>query len=653
MLPTDRPSRAPSSRGLAVEAAALGVALIVCAAATTYLQSERALRRFVRRPPAADLVQRSGDAAAREIVVPAGSGRRRVALATLSFSPHTTYVILVRAFPGGAFRLVGVDLARGAPRFSRTIPPRPDADEALLVVDSDDLPPRLRFQLSYDGAPALRIGSITLNELSPARGRLLVMLRALGGLWLAAFLWRRRRELAAGWRAPDRAFDAVAMMALFGSLLALYHAAPVSQVVDSRYLTAFSDAFLTTGRASLPLDFEPAGLSPPPYQLHATGGRLRSYFPPGPVYLDLPFVAAYRVFGVRPLTPDGGFLEANENRILRFIASFLGAGICVLLYGLGRIWLTPARALAWTLLFALGTQLFSSVSRPFWSHSWAVLLLAASLWTLLAPALRGRRWPPLAAGTLLALAFLCRPTSVLAIGGIVIWLLFVDRRRALLVVAGGLPWLALVLASGFVALGDSGSYVAFHLARMGLGGSSLRGYVSGALGTLVSPARGLLLFTPIVGWIVWAVAARRRRLPERGLGALALAVPAAHWQMLAGFDVWWGGQQCFGPRLFSDVLPFLFVGAALATAAGPAPAGGRRRALGRLGFVLLAAFSIFVHSRGAWDGATLRWRSYHRPSRVVIPYLVPDWAWNWSYPQFLAGLLPAAPPAGAEDEAEP
>ena len=79
----------------------------------------------------------------------------------------------------------------------------------------------------------------------------------------------------------------------------------------------------------------------------------------------------------------------------------------------------------------------------------------------------------------------------------------------------------------------------------------------GQLGLLVSPAKGLLIFTPV------ALAAgiglvRAFRRGERALAsALGLAV-LAHLVLMGRWAEWHGGE-CWGPRLLTDALPLLFL----------------------------------------------------------------------------------------------
>src|SRR6185295_3203051 len=81
-------------------------------------------------------------------------------------------------------------------------------------------------------------------------------------------------------------------------------------------------------------------------------------------------------------------------------------------------------------------------------------------------------------------------------------------------------------------------------------------FIEALLGNLVSPARGLLVFSPVVllsfvGAVVWL---RQRNV----LGILLSVMVVGHWIGISGFPQWWAGWS-YGPRYMSDMLPYLVV----------------------------------------------------------------------------------------------
>jgi hypothetical protein len=141
----------------------------------------------------------------------------------------------------------------------------------------------------------------------------------------------------------------------------------------------------------------------------------------------------------------------------------------------------------------------------------------------------------------------------------------------------------------------------------------------GLSGLLVSPSRGLFVYSPIlmlaVAGVVLSLRQPRRRLffgcLAAGLGASLLT--------LAKYSLWFGGAS-FGPRLLTDVLP------ALTMFLAPAWAALERRRFWRVAAMLLVAVSIGVQVVGVFYYPSPRevdWNS--APRDVPVRTRVWDW----------------------------
>jgi hypothetical protein len=455
-------------------------------------------------------------------------------------------------------------------------------------------------------------------------------------LLLLGLAVRNRRPLARyfGLRSPEleqtlqRRWDRRCALFVFLLCFSVFRAAPVHQLLDAKHLSVVSHAFLRSGSVALPEGFDRSRRASEIYTLRPVGDRVFHFFAGAPAVLNAPFVAIFQMVGVSPVDEEGRYLGHNELRILRFIAATVAAALCAVLYLLARIWLPPGWALGLTLSFAWGSQIASSISRPFWSHSWSTLLLAGALLLLAAPAFRDSRKASVWMATLLCWAYFCRPPLSLAIVGVALYLLLARRRLFWPFVLTGLGWAALF---GLYARQTFGVwlppyFLASHLESGRLGGGLLiSSYPEAVIGTLVSPGRGLFVYVPLSLATLYLVIRWWRWLPDRALAATALGVCVAHWQVVSLFRNWWGGQS-FGPRLMADLVPWLLVLAALGVAAlRAAAAEGRFRwsAAKWATVVVLVAVSLFINLRGAWVQETQRGAG----------------VWNWRYPQFLAGLL--------------
>ena len=227
---------------------------------------------------------------------------------------------------------------------------------------------------------------------------------------------------------------------------------------------------------------------------------------------------------------------------------FTAAAAAVLFLVVGRR--HPHVEAAWTAaLFALGTSMWST-SQALWQHPAAVLFLCVAL-LFVSRAEEGPEWAG-RAGLPLALAVAARHADIALVAALVIGIAVRWPRRLPALAAWGAP-VAIAL------LGYQWWYFGSPL-RHGFSGSGARfaePWGQGHLGLLVSPAKGLLVFTPLV--VVAAaglVAAYRqgRRWPAVTFGAAALA----HWILIGRWSEWHGGES-WGPRMMTDAMPLLFV----------------------------------------------------------------------------------------------
>src|SRR5262249_53004691 len=144
-------------------------------------------------------------------------------------------------------------------------------------------------------------------------------------------------------------------------------------------------------------------------------------------------------------------------------------------------------------------------------------------------------------------------------------------------------------------------------------------FIADALaGNLFSPARGLFVFSPI---LVLSIVGLAMKTSSRRATLLDLAIAATIVLPWIGISVsngdWWGGDS-YGPRFFSDLLPY-FTYLLLPVFAWIESAGGVRYAVTVTVVGALAVFSVGVHAQGALNRATSDWNVY--PVSVSVePY---------------------------------
>jgi len=318
-----------------------------------------------------------------------------------------------------------------------------------------------------------------------------------------------------------------------------------------------------------------------------------------------------------------GDLAGGSSIVEVIIASLIVAMASVVMYLVARQFLALPHSVLLALVFAFCTPAWSTASRALWQHGPSILLLSLAMF-FLGKGPEDRRCVALLAAAL-ALAFYIRPTNVVAIAALSIFVLVHHRKQALPYVLGMVP-----VALGFTAynLSAYGSLLAPYsfVRRAAGGGLALHSAFPEALaGHLISPSRGLFIYTPL---FVLAIAGMFLAPPSetaRRLRPFLVAILIGHWLLISSFELWSGGH-CYGPRYFSDMTP-IFVWFLI-----PILLRARKRIVAA-SFTVLAAVSFFMHYEGATQWSCMLWNVEpveigSRPSRI----------WDWRDPQFLRGV---------------
>ncbi|HXI03807.1 MAG TPA: glycosyltransferase family 39 protein, partial [Candidatus Saccharimonadales bacterium] len=425
----------------------------------------------------------------------------------------------------------------------------------------------------------------------------------------------------------------------FCAVFAGYLLSPVTTSFDSRWTVYTVMSIIHEGNTDLD-EYADVLREQGDYAIYRTRGHAYDFFPIGTPLLATPFVfvldkglnAAYALWPgleerLRSLSNSQiqrfGVLTIH-HRVEQLIASFFGAVTAVLVYGIARIELDRKRALVICMIFAFCTSAWSTASRALWQHGPSMLMLSAALYLLLL----ARKRPRLAqyASLPLAYAFVIRPSNAVSIAFLTIYVLIEHREIFVRYVA----W-SLVVAVPFAVFNWRvyGGLLPPYFSPERIG---WHGRLPEALaGNLVSPARGLFVYSPVLLFALWGIATAMRRKPADRLAWALASIVFLHWIVISSFPHWWGGHS-YGPRLFTDMLPFLafFLIPVVARLGTPR---GARGALATALFVALASFSLAVHFRGATSMEVYEWNG--SPSNVDSH---PERIWDWSDPQFLRGL---------------
>jgi hypothetical protein len=280
---------------------------------------------------------------------------------------------------------------------------------------------------------------------------------------------------------------------------------------------------------------------------------------------------------------------------------------------------------------ALGTQVLSTASRGLWSDTWGILLVGFVVYILLAQECGRRQIRPMLLATLLAWSYFVRPTNSLAVVAVTAYIFCFYRPLCIRYIVVGMAWLVAFIAYSWFHFGHAlPSY--FLASRL-----DFHSFWIALAGNLISPSRGLLIFVPVIIFVLYLLVRYANELPSRRLVILSLAIIVAHLIVISGFPQWWAGH-CFGPRFTTGLVPWFALLGILAIRAQMAWREKheiKRRSLrwnAEIAFgATLLLISVGINARGAMSGATALWNQ--KPVNVDEH---PERVWDWKHPQFLA-----------------
>lgn len=388
---------------------------------------------------------------------------------------------------------------------------------------------------------------------------------------------------------------------------AVYVASSVVTIGDSRWVIPSAISLERHGDLNLD-EYRPLIYGERLMGYRELKGHTYNFFPYGTSLLVTPVVWLTDVATGGDLEERAlrGALPEYEHKLASAVVALAVAVMFLIaLEVLGSVWLAVLAAS----ILALGTSAWSVASRSIWMHGPMMVLLGLGL--LLA--LYSSRRPVLAGLTALPLGFgfVVRPTAAAAILCFGIWVAWQRRRQLPLFIGIG----AVIAIPFFLANKRMfGTWLPeyYQTGHFGEGDT----FLEALAGNLVSPARGLLVFSPV---LLFMFLRRRRLTPLEWAAAGTIVV---HLVLISRFFHWWGGYS-FGPRLFSDIAPlavFLLL-PALRFLRKPVFAGA---------FVVLFAASAFIHWRGATVYETWLWNAV--PTSVDQH---PERVWDWSDLMFL------------------
>jgi hypothetical protein len=274
----------------------------------------------------------------------------------------------------------------------------------------------------------------------------------------------------------------------------------------------------------------------------------------------------------------GRAAEVMEKIAASLIAALTSMLLYILLRRDGNRWSLPL-----AVAFAVGTNTWMISSQALWQHGAGELLIALAL--LLVTSRASVMRTALLGAVCVAMVANRPPDAVIA-AAIMLFVFWSRRRSAVWLFAGAVLPIAALLAYNYAVVGHiAGGYA---LARTPKNFFQL-GW-PGVAGLLVSPTRGLLVFSPFLVFVPIGLSERLRNPQTKGLAImLSLAVVV---QIVSYAQGDWRAGVSWGPRWLTNILPILI------WLLAPAPLVLKR--IGRALLIFTIVFSIGVQTIGAF-----------------------------------------------------
>ena len=295
----------------------------------------------------------------------------------------------------------------------------------------------------------------------------------------------------------------------------------------------------------------------------------------------------------------------------KWVASLCVAGSAVYVFATALGFLSVRMALIIACAYGLGTDVWSMSSQSLWQHGPNELFLAMGVFHL--TRINQGAWHAGMCGLANAAATWCRPTGALVVIVVGVYLAIANRRALAAYMLSGLPLAIALVWYNWQYLGaplrfGQTDIEALALAKTGDGAIWQTPLWQGAAGLLVSPSRGLFVFSPFLILALpgmWLVC---RRSEYRVLRPLVVAIVLIWCVEFKHFD-WWGGWS-YGYRHIVDTMPLLTL-----MLVPILPWLLRRRVWAGV-FILLLIWSIGVQALGALAYDFVGWNA-RRAYRLV------------------------------------
>jgi hypothetical protein len=343
--------------------------------------------------------------------------------------------------------------------------------------------------------------------------------------------------------------------------------------------------------------------------LYTVGDRYYNYYPYGISILSIPFVYSYDLFfklkGKNVLEE----LEKHAIKIDKFVSTCFILITSVLMFQIGKILELDLKRIYLSLfIFLFATVNFSVLSRGLWQHTALSLLYTLVIYLYLKNQFVLLSIP-------LYFSYLVRPTSLVFILFLSIICIFKLKKKSYLFILLSTFVIILFISINQINFKNwNHPYYDFNKV------SDSNTFLEALAGNLISPSRGILVYSSFFVFSIWGILFKKKKLGLNFFDYNLLLGIILHFYFISKNSNWWGGH-CFGYRLSSDILPFLFFYLLYYIKFLD------METINSKIFLVLVLLSVMIHTRGAYHWETYFWNLKpnnidENPSR------------NWNYKDF-------------------
>lgn len=324
---------------------------------------------------------------------------------------------------------------------------------------------------------------------------------------------------------------------------------------------------------------------------------------------------------IKNITLDNVETNTHLIQLLGKISASIFSSISVgLVYLSTKEFLKGRKAILLTILYALGTSTLSISSQSLWQCAAGQMFVSATIYFFI----RGQRYRnalPLC-GLFLGLATLSRFSIAIIALLFTCYFLIFERKWFFRFIMFALPSVIFLI---WYQLTYPGSLFFYKYEGVGEIATFNNSFTTGLLGLLISPNKGLLVYSPIflfsILGIILAWIKKNRTFVFFSATVIIYLIFIGSW------SIWHGGWS-YGPRTIAEITP-------LTTILMIPILQNRtiwRNHFFKITFILAGLLSVFIHFLGV-SAANYSWYLLQTKNLTIAQSHKANFLWNWGYPE--------------------